>query len=144
MYSRRLSRLRSDGCLSNKAWTEFLFQSSEDASHRDWQNVRKNNLQNMAKELEKPTTTIGKNTLQKTVGSFSSLNLSPLFSCIRSISIHNFSVHLPISVFFLLHALAFFPILSSSALCKLRVPGSVCGPYRPPRSLADCPAVLLS
>ena len=32
--------------------------SSEDAGHRDWQNVRKNNLQNMAKQPEKPTTTI--------------------------------------------------------------------------------------
>ena len=31
--------------------------SSEDAGHRDWRNVRKNNLQNMAKEPEKPTTT---------------------------------------------------------------------------------------
>ena len=35
-------------------------QSSEDAhGHRDWQNVRKNNLQNTAKEPEKPTTTTG-------------------------------------------------------------------------------------
>ena len=32
--------------------------SSEDAGHRDWRNVRKNNLQNMAKEPEIPTTTI--------------------------------------------------------------------------------------
>ena len=32
--------------------------SSEDAGHRDWQNVRKNNLQNMPKEPEKPRTTI--------------------------------------------------------------------------------------
>ena len=43
---------------NNRAWTEFLLQSSEDAGHRDWRNVRKNNLQNMAKEPEKPTTTI--------------------------------------------------------------------------------------
>ena len=32
-------------------------QSSEDAGHRDWRNVRKNKLQNTAKEPEKPTTT---------------------------------------------------------------------------------------
>ena len=32
--------------------------SSEDAGHRDWQNVRKNNLQKTTKEPEKPTTTI--------------------------------------------------------------------------------------
>ena len=32
--------------------------ASEDACHRDWRNVRKNKLQNMAKEPEKPTTTI--------------------------------------------------------------------------------------
>uniref|UniRef100_A0ABM5G160 Coiled-coil domain-containing protein 170 isoform X6 n=1 Tax=Pogona vitticeps TaxID=103695 RepID=A0ABM5G160_9SAUR len=31
--------------------------SSEDAGHRNWRNVRKNNLQNTAKEPEKPTTT---------------------------------------------------------------------------------------
>ena len=36
----------------------FLLQSFEDACHRDWRKVRKNNLQNMAKEPEKPTTTI--------------------------------------------------------------------------------------
>ena len=30
--------------------------ATEDAGHRDWRNVRKNNLQNMAKEPEKPTT----------------------------------------------------------------------------------------
>ena len=35
-----------------------LLLSSEDDGHRDWQNVRKNNLQNMAKEPEKPTTTM--------------------------------------------------------------------------------------
>ena len=38
---------------------------SEDAGHRDWQNVRKNNLQNMAKEPEKPTTTNNKKPLQE-------------------------------------------------------------------------------
>ena len=32
--------------------TGFLLQSSEDAGHRDWRNVRKNNLQNTAKEPE--------------------------------------------------------------------------------------------
>ena len=37
--------------------------SSEDAGHRDWRNVRKNNLQNTAKEPEKPTTTITYKTL---------------------------------------------------------------------------------
>ena len=32
--------------------------SSEGAGHRDWRNVRKNNIHNTAKEPEKPTTTI--------------------------------------------------------------------------------------
>ena len=40
-----------------------LLLSSEDAGHRDWRNVRKNNLQNTAKEPEKPTTTISFSTL---------------------------------------------------------------------------------
>ena len=40
-----------------RAHPEILLQSSEDAGHRDQQNVQKNNLQNMAKEPEKPTTT---------------------------------------------------------------------------------------
>ena len=38
--------------------TEFWLLFSEDAGHRDWRNVRKNNIQNTAKEPEKPTTTI--------------------------------------------------------------------------------------
>ena len=42
-------------CLS-----EHRLLSSEDAGHRDWRNVRKNNLQNTAKEPEKPTTTMPK------------------------------------------------------------------------------------
>ena len=47
-----------------QAGHEILFQNteildnSEDAGHRDWRNVRKTNLQNTAKEPEKPTTTI--------------------------------------------------------------------------------------
>ena len=36
----------------------FWLLSSEDAGHRDWWNVRQNNLQNTAKEPEKSTTTI--------------------------------------------------------------------------------------
>ena len=36
---------------------EHRVLSSQDAGHRDWWNVRKNNLQNTAKEPEKPTTT---------------------------------------------------------------------------------------
>ena len=41
-----------------KAWKPVsTLQSSENASHRDWWNIRKNNLQNTAKEREKPTTT---------------------------------------------------------------------------------------
>ena len=42
----------------HNASPEYRLLSSEDAGHRDWQNVRKNNLQNTAKEPEKPTTTI--------------------------------------------------------------------------------------
>ena len=37
--------------------SEHRVLSSEDAGHRDWQNVRKNYLQNTAKEPKKPTTT---------------------------------------------------------------------------------------
>ena len=37
---------------------EHRVLSSEDAGHRDWRNVRKNNIQNTAKEPKKPTTTI--------------------------------------------------------------------------------------
>ena len=54
MYFQRLSW---PGSGVDRAWTEFLLQSSEDAGHRDWQNVRKNNLQKKAKEPQKPTTT---------------------------------------------------------------------------------------
>ena len=81
MYSRRLSRLGSNGCgffglfgrvlkivlpnvlpvsvagIFRGRHLQRTVLSSEDAGHRDWQNVRKNNLQNMAKEHEKPTTT---------------------------------------------------------------------------------------
>ena len=52
MFLRRLPQPGSNGCCG------FFRLSSEDASHRDWRNVRKNNLQNMAKEPKKPTTTI--------------------------------------------------------------------------------------
>ena len=41
-----------------RAQTEFWLLSSEDAGHRDWWNVGKNNLQNTAKEPEKPITII--------------------------------------------------------------------------------------
>uniref|UniRef100_A0ABM5FK34 Extracellular tyrosine-protein kinase PKDCC isoform X1 n=1 Tax=Pogona vitticeps TaxID=103695 RepID=A0ABM5FK34_9SAUR len=44
----------------------FRVLSSEDASHRDWRNVRKNNLQNKAKEPEKPTTTINSTFVRST------------------------------------------------------------------------------
>ena len=37
---------------------EHRVLSSEDAGHRDWRNDKKNKLQNMAEEPEKPTTTI--------------------------------------------------------------------------------------
>ena len=45
-------------CIPKPATPEHRVLSSEDAGHRDWRNVRKNNLQNTAKEPEKPTTTI--------------------------------------------------------------------------------------
>ena len=45
------------GSLYKPTTPEHRVLSSEDAGHRDWRNIRKNNLQNMAKELEKPTTT---------------------------------------------------------------------------------------
>ena len=82
MYSGRLSRPGSNGCcgffgLLGRVLKVVLpnvlpvsvagifrgllwlasSEDSEDASHRDWRNVRKNHFQNMAKKPEKPTTT---------------------------------------------------------------------------------------
>ena len=41
-------------CTPKPTTPEHRVLSSEDAGHRDWRNVRKNNLQNMAKEPENP------------------------------------------------------------------------------------------
>ena len=54
MFRQSLWLASSEDCSGNRAWTEFLLQSSEDVSHRDWRNIRKKYLHNTAKE---PTTT---------------------------------------------------------------------------------------
>ena len=67
--------------------------SSEDAGHRDWRNVRKNNLQNMAKEPEKPTTTIRPvkafaNTANNMLLVVLSIPITPYYFCFSGENIH--------------------------------------------------------